>query len=173
MLGGIADTVAQTLTATRQRAIRKPGGVGDEDFLAIEIHELDKRNPVNTDLLIPESFRLPPPFDVSRLARFMFYGFMMAPIQHRWFSFISATFPLGKKNPGVQAMKRVALDQLVFAPVGRFQWSGLRCIVANGSTGLAVFFTFMTVAEGGGRRALSRKMKDIYIPSLKANYLVW
>ena len=42
MLGGIADTVAQTLTAVRQRAVRK----GDkDDFLAIEIHELDRRNP--------------------------------------------------------------------------------------------------------------------------------
>lgn len=31
----------------------------------------------------------------------------------------------------------------------------------------------MTVAEGGGKRAVARKFQDIYIPSLKANYLVW
>jgi hypothetical protein len=31
----------------------------------------------------------------------------------------------------------------------------------------------MTVAEGGGRRAITRKFQDVYIPSLKANYMVW
>jgi len=156
ILGGIADTVAQSLTAVRQRAVRKPGGVGNEDFLAIEIHELDKKNPVTKDLLIPDSIRLPPPFDFERLARFMFYGFMMTPLQFRWYGALSHWFPLGVKSPGVQSIKRVAVDQFCFAPVG-----------------LAVFFTYMTIAEGGGRRALSRKMKDIYVPSLKANYLVW
>ncbi len=39
--------------------------------------------------------------------------------------------------------------------------------------GLATFFTFMTVAEGGGRRALTRKFQDVYLPSLKANYMIW
>jgi hypothetical protein len=31
----------------------------------------------------------------------------------------------------------------------------------------------MTVAEGGGRRAVTRKFQEVYIPSLKANYMVW
>jgi len=31
----------------------------------------------------------------------------------------------------------------------------------------------MTVAEGGGRRAITRKFQEVYIPSLKANYMVW
>ena len=31
----------------------------------------------------------------------------------------------------------------------------------------------MTVAEGGGRRAVMRKFQDVYMPALKANYLVW
>jgi hypothetical protein len=39
--------------------------------------------------------------------------------------------------------------------------------------GLACFFTFMTVAEGGGKRAVQRKFQDIYVPALKANWLVW
>jgi hypothetical protein len=39
--------------------------------------------------------------------------------------------------------------------------------------GLAAFFTFMTVAEGGGRRAVQRKFQDVYIPALKANFLIW
>ena len=31
----------------------------------------------------------------------------------------------------------------------------------------------MTVAEGGGRRAVTRKFQDVYMPALKANYMVW
>ncbi|QDS74658.1 hypothetical protein FKW77_009362 [Venturia effusa] len=139
ILGGIADTTAQTLTSIRQKAVRKPGGPDKDDFIAIEIHELDKKNPFGPEELIPDSWSLPPPFDFERLTRFMAYGFLMAPVQHR-----------------CSAVKRVAFDQLLFSPVG-----------------LAVFFTFMTVAEGGGKRAITRKFQDLYVPALKANYLVW
>jgi len=31
----------------------------------------------------------------------------------------------------------------------------------------------MTVAEGGGRRAIARKFRDVYMPALKANYMLW
>ncbi len=118
MLGGVADTVAQSLTSIRQRAVRKPGGPGKDDFFAIEIHELDKKNPLNDDDLIPNSRRLPPPFDFERLTRFMAYGFLMAPIQHKWFGFLSSLFPVTKAAGTVAAMKRVAFDQLLFSPVG-------------------------------------------------------
>jgi len=52
--------------------------------------------------------------------------------------------------------KRLAFDQLLFAPIG-----------------LACFFTFMTVAEGGTRRDVQKKFRDVYIPALKANFIVW
>jgi hypothetical protein len=48
---------------------------------------------------------------------------------------------------------------------------GRLCV--NCSTGLACFFTFMTIAEGGGKRAITKKFQDVYVPALKANYLVW
>ncbi|KAI9886446.1 MAG: Fe-S cluster-binding ribosome biosynthesis protein [Watsoniomyces obsoletus] len=156
VLGGIADTVAQSLTAIRQRAIRKPGGVSKNDFLAIEIHELDEKNPLSRTDLIPPSTKLPPPFDFERLTRFMAYGFIMAPVQFKWFQFLSRAFPITKAAGLAPALKRVALDQLIFAPAG-----------------LACFFTFMTVAEGGGRRAVAHKLQDVYLPSLKANYIIW
>jgi hypothetical protein len=156
VLGGIADTVAQTLTAVRQRAVRKKGGPDKDDFLAIEIHELDRRNPINATDLIPDSKLLPPPFDFERTIRFMSYGFIMSPLQHRWFKFLSATFPMSKTSTWLPALKRVAFDQFLFAPAG-----------------LACFFTFMTVAEGGGKRAVQKKFQDIYVPALKANWLVW
>lgn len=155
ILGGIADTVAQSLTAIRQRAARKPGGVDKDDFVAIEIHELDRKGPWGGEL-IPDSKMLPPPFDFERLTRFMAYGFLMAPIQHKWFGFLSRTFPVSKASAFVPALKRVAFDQFLFAPIG-----------------LGIFFTFMTVAEGGGKRAVTRKFQDVYVPSLKANYMVW
>lgn len=31
----------------------------------------------------------------------------------------------------------------------------------------------MTVAEGGGRRAVTRKFQDVYMPALKANFMIW
>lgn len=49
----------------------------------------------------------------------------------------------------VPAIKRVAMDQLCFAPVG-----------------LAAFFTYMTVAEGGGKKGILRKLDHVYIPAL-------
>jgi protein Mpv17 len=159
VLGGVADTVAQSITSIRQRAVRKhPNGHLDprDDALAIEIHELDRKNPFSNHELIPDSKILPPPFDFERLTRFMAYGFCMAPVQFRWFKFLERTFPITKLSAFGPAMKRVAFDQLIFAPFG-----------------VACFFTVMTVAEGGGRRAVTHKLKDMYVPTLKANYMLW
>lgn len=121
VLGGIADTVAQSITAIRLAALRKPGGITKDDSIAIEIHELDRKNPMNTQELIPDSKFLPPPFDFERLTRFMGYGFMMAPVQFKWFQFLSRSFPMDPKSGSIgAALKRVAFDQLIFSPVGTY-----------------------------------------------------
>jgi protein Mpv17 len=156
VLGGIADTVAQTITSVRQRALRKPGGIGKDDSVAVEIHELDRKNPWSERDLIPDSKLLPPPFDFERLTRFMAYGFAMAPVQFKWFGFLSRAFPITKTSAFGPALKRVAMDQLVFAPFG-----------------IACFFSVMTIAEGGGRRAVVHKLRDMYLPTLKANFVIW
>ena len=31
----------------------------------------------------------------------------------------------------------------------------------------------MTVTEGGGRRAVTRKFQEVYLPALKANFMLW
>lgn len=31
----------------------------------------------------------------------------------------------------------------------------------------------MTIAEGGGKRALTQKFRDVYLPTLKANFVLW
>ena len=46
-------------------------------------------------------------------------------------------------------------------------------VLTGTNSGLGAFFTFMTVAEGGGKRAIMRKFQDVYVPALKANYMVW
>ncbi len=86
----------------------------------------------------------------------MSYGFIMSPIQLRWFRFLSSTFPMTKTSTWLPALKRVAFDQFLFAPAG-----------------LCCFFTFMTIAEGGGKRAVQRKFQEVYVPALKANFMVW
>lgn len=118
VLGGIADTVAQSITSIRLAALRKPGGVQKDDTLAIEIGELDRKNPLHDRDLIPNTSALPPPFDFERLTRFMAYGFMMAPVQFKWFQFLSRAFPITKSSALGPALKMVAFDQLIFAPVG-------------------------------------------------------
>ncbi|GAB1726118.1 hypothetical protein KC332_g14684 [Hortaea werneckii] len=162
VLGGIADTVAQTLTAFQRRQRQRHGHVDTEargdskdDFFSVEIRELGKRVPW------PERHeykQAPPPFDFERMVRFMAYPFIMAPLQHRWFGFLNTRFPVGAGSGGgtMNAFRRVAFDQLLFAPCG-----------------LAAFFAFMTIAEGGGHREVKKKFQDVYIPALKANFIVW
>lgn len=143
--------------------------------MTMEIQELDKKVPwPENDYMNPNRIR-PPPFDFERLVRFMSYGFLMAPVQHRWFAALNSLFPLTKGIATTNALKRVAFDQLLFAPVGmQDPWYRQHNRDANSIViGLSLFFTFMTVAEGGGRRAVARKFQDVYVPALKANFLVW
>jgi len=160
VLNSVADTVAQTITIIRERALQNPSGPQfPEDRIAIEIGELDNKIPdsLHKGELIPPSAFLPPPFEFERLARFAFWGFAMAPAQFTWFKFLGKTFPIPPKSSAmVPALKRVACDQLIFAPVG-----------------LAGFFTFMTIAEGGGREGLQHKFSNVYLSALKSNYLLW
>ncbi|CAL8583342.1 hypothetical protein XPA_008967 [Xanthoria parietina] len=153
VLGGIADTLAQTLTAIRARQKRPLLGNAISD--GIEMPDYDEKGAYNAQFLSPRRHG-PPPFDFERLTRFMSYGFIMSPVQYHWFSFLTRTFPITKQNATVPVLQRMAFDQFIFAPVG-----------------LACFFTFMTVTEGGGRRAVARKFQDVYLPALKANFMLW
>lgn len=98
----------------------------------------------------------PQPFDFERLTRFMSYGFIMTPIQFKWFGLLTKWFPITAGSANIPVLKRVACDQLGFGPAG-----------------LCCFFTFMTVAEGGGRKQIVKKFQDIYIPTLKAQLAIW
>lgn len=154
VLGGIADTVAQSLTAIRAKS-RRNLAPGKDISDGIEMPDYDEKSPYVTDI-IPHRTLGPPQFDFERLTRFMSYGFIMSPVQFQWFAFLSRAFPITKQSATMPALQRVCFDQLIFAPIG-----------------LAAFFTFMTVTEGGGRRAVTRKFHEVYLPSLKANFLLW
>ena len=116
ILGGVADTVAQTLTAIRTRQKRQALGAAISD--GIEMPEYNEKISYNADLLAPRR-RGPPPFDFERLTRFMSYGFLISPVQFHWFAFLSRTFPITKESATIPALQRVGFDQFIFAPFGR------------------------------------------------------
>ncbi|RPB03627.1 hypothetical protein L873DRAFT_1670034 [Choiromyces venosus 120613-1] len=158
LLGAIADTTAQTVTSIRERSLRQPLPPSPSSAaISTAIHTLD--NAISEKPLIPQSTQLPPPFDWGRLARFMSWGCIVAPFQFKWFQFLSGRYPIsaGKGGGGMGALvKRVGLDQLAFAPVG-----------------LAGFFGWMTVSEGGGWGDIKRKFKEVYFDALRSNYMLW
>lgn len=89
-----------------------------DDLVSIEIRDLQKEKPRAMGEL-GHYRNAPPSFDFERLTRFMAYGFFMAPIQFQWFGFLSRIFPITKTHANIPALKRVAMDQLIFAPVGK------------------------------------------------------
>lgn len=80
----------------------------------------------------------------------------------------------GQPEPvGIEAggLRSVDLRSLRYEPWCFIAWRWNRVLTCV--LGLGCFFTFMTVAEGGGRRALTRKFQDVYLPTLKANFVLW
>lgn len=95
---------------------RRSLNLGKDISDGIEMPEYDEKSYAK-DFMLPHK-KLPPPFDFERLTRFMSYGFIMSPVQFQWFAFLSKSFPITKQSATVPAMKRVAFDQLIFAPIG-------------------------------------------------------
>jgi len=124
VLGGIADTVAQSLTAIRAKS-RRNLALGKDISDGIEMPDYDEKSPYATEFLVPHRTSGPPPFDFERLTRFMSYGFIMSPVQFQWFAFLSRAFPITKQSATVPALQRVCFDQLIFAPVGRLPYGRL------------------------------------------------
>lgn len=135
-----------------------PANANTKSFLSSDSVELDdlSEKPARLTPTISPLSPPPPPYDFERTARFMAWGFIMAPIQLGWYGVLTKWFPITSTRGMVPALQRVTMDQLMFAPVS-----------------LGAFFTFITVAEGGGRRAVVRKFQDLYVPTLRANYILW
>ncbi|KAG0133756.1 hypothetical protein HOY82DRAFT_516885 [Tuber indicum] len=111
----------------------------------------------------PERSSRPPQFDWNRLIRFASWGCIIAPFQFTWLRFLARRYPIsrgegggGGGGVGVLLVKRVGLDQAVFAPVG-----------------LAGFFAWMTVSGRGGWVDVRRKFGEVYFGTLRSNYILW
>lgn len=147
VLNAIADATAQTVTSIRERPVRsagsKPAGRISQASSSSGIHA--------AAVVVGEA--PPRPFDWERLCRFMAWGCIVAPFQFKWFQFLSLKFPIrpssGASSSVGPLVKRVGLDQAAFAPVG-----------------LAGFFTWMTVTEGGGVEEVRRKFENVYLKAL-------
>ncbi|KAH8148691.1 uncharacterized protein LAJ45_07402 [Morchella importuna] len=154
ILGGVADTVAQIVSSVQAKSLRKPLDSSKKDGISIEIHDLNEKGPLPShrgDLVGTQLG-----FDFERWIRFMAWGLIMAPVSFSWFEFLSEIFPITPENRNGPALLRVLLDQVVFSPIS-----------------LAIFFIYMTLAEGGGKKAIARKFSVAYAPVLKVNYIIW
>ncbi|KAH0603747.1 uncharacterized protein H6S33_007406 [Morchella sextelata] len=147
ILGGVADTVAQIVSSVQAKSLRKPLDSSKKDGISIEIHDLNEKGPLPShrgDLVGTQLG-----FDFERWIRFMAWGLIMAPVSFSWFEFLSEIFPITPENRTGPALLRVLLDQVVFSPIS-----------------LAIFFIYMTLAEGGGKKAIARKFSVAYAPVL-------
>ncbi|KKA28339.1 hypothetical protein TD95_000172, partial [Thielaviopsis punctulata] len=157
LLGGIADTVAQTITAVRSNQAHKKWHAAQQASAAVELREKsDGTTAAAGGQIWAEPPRAAEPFSPERLLRFVVYGVGMAPAQFGWFKVLERMFPMGATASVGPAVKRMVCDQVLFAPLG-----------------VATFFTAMTLAEGGGRGEIRKKLRDTYVPTLKANWMVW
>jgi hypothetical protein len=145
------------MAAYKTRRLALPTNADTRNFISsgVELEDLNEK-PARLSPALSPSYSGPPAFDFERLTRFMSYGFLMTPVQFKWYGFLSKWLPITPSRATVPALQRVAMDQLIFAPCG-----------------LAAFFSFMTVAEGGGKKHLVKKFQDIYIPTLRANWILW
>lgn len=66
---------------------------------------------------------------------------MLLLMQYTWFKFLEKNFPATSFG---NVLLRVFVDQTCMCPVG-----------------LAIFFTFMALTEGGGQKALKRKFQEV------------
>ncbi|KAJ1822374.1 hypothetical protein LPJ56_000821 [Coemansia sp. RSA 2599] len=135
-----AERPLATLTVTNGTL----GGVGDILAQTIEAHNERRR------------FH----WDAKRTARFVAWGSICAPLFHKWYLLLNRVFPMAKQASKSSFMasvgKRVAADQLVYAPMG-----------------IAGFFIAMNFMEGRGWQSAKRRLGEYYWPTLTANYAVW
>jgi protein Mpv17 len=159
-MGATADTVAQGITIVRRRAEHDPDPTRTQKLALALDEKLDQKLPHYGDQLVPThsaTHALPPPFDYHRLALFTSWGFLMAPLFFKWLQFLDRRFPIMASSRYVPLLKRVALDQLGFAPVG-----------------IAGFFAYMAYLEPGGNvEAVKTRLEHLYLPTLYANYALW
>jgi protein Mpv17 len=159
LLASISDTLAQTVETIRARA---KAAAKSKDAAVLDGIEMNEKTPSpgrdspagrGAGSFTWTSAERPVEFDFPRMIRFMGYGFLFAPIavlaprfpcidwKYTWFGILDRHFPATGFG---QVLLRTLVDQVCMSPFG-----------------LALFFTFITLAEGGGQRALKRKFLEV------------
>ncbi|ORY02720.1 hypothetical protein K493DRAFT_207892 [Basidiobolus meristosporus CBS 931.73] len=134
------------------------------DILAQSISKPPNPAPPEEDNFVnTESVREEQKYNFARTARLSFYGFATAPLINKWYTVLDKGFPLpkasssGMRSNVVKAVvKRVAADQILFAPFG-----------------LVLFFTGISIMEGASWEGIKDKFEKAYLPGLIANYQLW
>ncbi|KAA8894659.1 putative integral membrane protein, Mpv17/PMP22 family [Sphaerosporella brunnea] len=160
ILGSIADILAQTIeiTTPQRRTLYASNATGTRK---LELDEkLNQKLPRYGDQLVhihSTSQPLPPSFDFGRLALFTSWGLVTAPLFFKWLRWLERAYPITTASTYAPVLKRVACDQLGFAPIG-----------------IAGFFAYMAYLEpGGNMEAVKSRLEQLYVPALKANYALW
>ncbi|CAM9873530.1 unnamed protein product, partial [Laminaria digitata] len=97
--------------------------------------------------------RIAPEIDWGRAARFTLVGAVwVAPVLHTWFGFLTRRFP---GTAASTVVKRVALDQLVFAPVF-----------------LASFLSIVMLLDGNAAK-IAPKLRADYTATVASNWGYW
>ncbi|KAJ2373572.1 hypothetical protein IW150_003556 [Coemansia sp. RSA 2607] len=116
----------------------------------------------------PDGSKDKPAYDPWRTFRFFAYGCIFGPVAFKWYSLLDRRFPLpillaaGKPNRAHSAAKalavgkRMAADQVVFAPVA-----------------IATFFAVMGTMEGKSVDEVRSSLRDRYPQALAGNYVLW
>ncbi|KAJ1722087.1 hypothetical protein LPJ53_003456 [Coemansia erecta] len=108
-----------------------------------------------------------PAYDPWRTLRFFAYGCIFGPVAYKWYSLLDRRFPLpmlvaGKASrahstaKALAVGKRMAADQVVFAPVA-----------------IATFFAVMGTMEGKSVDEVRSGLRDRYPQALAGNYVLW
>ncbi|KAJ2758891.1 hypothetical protein IWQ56_005882 [Coemansia nantahalensis] len=122
-------------------------GLGD--LLAQSIESRGRRQPLR--------------WDGRRTLRLVAWGAACAPVFFRWYAVLGRAFPLPpaslqrRSATYLKAVaKRVAADQIVYAPAG-----------------IAAFFVAMALMEGRSLDVAAARLRERFAPTLAANYAVW
>eukprot|EP00698_Gefionella_okellyi_P023914 TRINITY_DN8298_c0_g1_i1.p1 TRINITY_DN8298_c0_g1~~TRINITY_DN8298_c0_g1_i1.p1 ORF type:complete len:251 (+),score=36.47 TRINITY_DN8298_c0_g1_i1:150-902(+) len=93
-------------------------------------------------------------YDFARTTRIGLYGLCFSgPYMHFWFGALTKIVPAAAR---AAPLKQMILDQAVMAPIM-----------------LAAFLSGTGFMEGMTTTEVKRKLDDVFVPALKANYMVW
>lgn len=98
-------------------------------------------------------------YDLTRTLRAVIYGgIVFAPLGDKWYKILAKVkMPYLSHSKMANTIARVGLDQAVFAPF----------------IGIPMYYSIMTMMEGGDGKAIETKMRKNWWHTLQTNWLVW